>query len=65
MNKLIVLYCLFANLFLSSCLQKDPVVTGQASRPDNWQTVLQEKLPLLGHRNWIVITDMAYPLQAK
>ena len=31
MNKLIVLYCLFANLFLSSCLQKDPVVTGQAS----------------------------------
>ncbi|WP_289004362.1 RbsD/FucU domain-containing protein [uncultured Parabacteroides sp.] len=65
MNKLIVLYCLFTNLFLSSCLQKDPVVTGQASRPDNWQTVLQEKLPLLGHRNWIVITDMAYPLQAK
>lgn len=65
MNKLIVLYCLFANLFLSSCLQKDPVVTEQTSGSDNWQTVLQEKLPLLGHRNWIVITDMAYPLQAK
>lgn len=31
----------------------------------NWQTVLQEKLPLLGHRNWIAITDMAYPLQTK
>lgn len=65
MNKLIVPYCLFANLFLSSCLQKDPVVTKQTSGSDYWQTVLQEKLPLLGHRNWIVITDMAYPLQAK
>lgn len=29
----------------------------------DWQSKLQEKLPLLGHRNWIVITDMAYPLQ--
>lgn len=65
MNKLIILYCLFANLFLSSCFQKDPIETKQTSGSDNWQTVLQEKLPLLGHRNWIVITDMAYPLQAK
>lgn len=30
-----------------------------------WRTVLQQKMPLLGHRNWIVITDMAYPLQTK
>lgn len=30
-----------------------------------WQEVLREKLPLLGHRNWIVVTDMAYPLQSK
>lgn len=29
----------------------------------NLEKILQEKLPLLGHRNWIVITDMAYPLQ--
>jgi len=31
---------------------------------ENWETVLEEKLPLLGHRNWIVVTDMAYPLQS-
>lgn len=31
----------------------------------DWQSKLQEKLPLLGHRNWIVITDMAYPLQTQ
>lgn len=29
-----------------------------------WKTILKEKLPLLGHRNWIVVTDMAYPLQS-
>ncbi len=31
---------------------------------NNWKTILSEKLPLLGHRNWIVVTDMAYPLQS-
>lgn len=30
----------------------------------NWKTILEEKLPLLGHRNWIVVTDMAYPMQS-
>jgi L-fucose mutarotase/ribose pyranase (RbsD/FucU family) len=29
----------------------------------NWQTKLKEELPLLGHRNWIVVADSAYPLQ--
>lgn len=28
-----------------------------------WQKQLAEKLPLLGHRNWIVIVDSAYPWQ--
>jgi D-ribose pyranose/furanose isomerase RbsD len=29
-----------------------------------WQTRLQRVLPLLGHRNWIMIVDSAYPLQS-
>lgn len=29
-----------------------------------WEKEMSEKLPLLGHRNWIVVTDMAYPLQS-
>jgi RbsD / FucU transport protein family len=29
----------------------------------NWQAKLNEMLPLLGHRNWILIVDSAYPLQ--
>ena len=30
----------------------------------NWRTKLQQQLPLLGHRNWILIVDSAYPLQS-
>jgi len=30
---------------------------------DNWKAKLQKELPLLGHRNWIVVADSAYPLQ--
>jgi hypothetical protein len=29
----------------------------------DWQTKLRRQLPLLGHRNWILIVDSAYPLQ--
>jgi D-ribose pyranose/furanose isomerase RbsD len=29
----------------------------------SWQTKLEQQLPLLGHRNWIVIVDAAYPWQ--
>jgi hypothetical protein len=30
----------------------------------DWRRRLDRELPLLGHRNWIVIVDSAYPLQA-
>lgn len=29
----------------------------------DWQQKLNDRLPLFGHRNWIVIADSAYPLQ--
>jgi hypothetical protein len=29
-----------------------------------WQQKVIEELPLMGHRNWIVIVDSAYPLQS-
>lgn len=34
-----------------------------ASAAEPWQDKLQQQLPLLGHRNWIVVVDSAYPLQ--
>jgi D-ribose pyranose/furanose isomerase RbsD len=38
---------------------------GQESIPHaaNWQVKVNGMLPLLGHRNWILIVDSAYPLQ--
>lgn len=29
-----------------------------------WRFTLDERLPLLGHRNWIVVADAAYPWQS-
>ena len=29
----------------------------------DWKDTLQQSLPLLGHRNWIVVADSAYPWQ--
>jgi D-ribose pyranose/furanose isomerase RbsD len=40
-------------------------LAGFAQQPStNWQSRLTQVLPLLGHRNWIMIVDSAYPLQS-
>jgi len=33
------------------------------ARADDWRDTLTKELPRLGHRNWIVIADSAYPAQ--
>ena len=30
----------------------------------NWQLRVTQQMPLMGHRNWILIVDSAYPLQS-
>lgn len=32
-----------------------------ARKPSPWEDELEARLPLFGHRNWIVIADSAYP----
>ena len=39
------------------------VMTSALSAADTWKETLQKELPRLGHRNWIVVADSAYPLQ--
>jgi len=34
------------------------------STPD-WRTTLQQRLPLYGHRNWIVVSDAAFPAYSR
>jgi len=37
---------------------------GAPKEKTDWQTDFQQKLPLLGHRNWILVVDKAFPLQS-
>jgi L-fucose mutarotase/ribose pyranase (RbsD/FucU family) len=39
-------------------------VAGMAA-DKTWQQTLAERVPVYGHRNWIVIADSAYPEQAR
>ena len=39
-----------------------PLNLNSASAGD-WKDILAERLPLYGHRNWIVVVDAAYPAQ--
>ncbi len=39
------------------------IMTTNVFSGENWKEKLQKELPLLGHRNWIVVADAAYPLQ--
>lgn len=34
-----------------------------ASPTETWRTALHKEMPALGHRNWVVVADSAYPLQ--
>jgi D-ribose pyranose/furanose isomerase RbsD len=34
------------------------------AQQQDWQNRLADVLPLMGHRNWIMIVDSAYPLQS-
>jgi D-ribose pyranose/furanose isomerase RbsD len=46
-------------MLLMACNQKEAEVTLQSG----WKQELQQQLPLLGHRNWILVVDKAFPLQ--
>lgn len=47
-------------LLLAAAVTFSPPVHGEHP---NWQEELDRQLPLLGHRNWIVVADSAYPSQ--
>jgi len=51
-------------LILILLLVASPGLEGvaQESKPD-WKARIAETMPLLGHRNWILVVDSAYPLQ--
>lgn len=60
-------------------MDRRQIVTGLAAAPfasvrssaassaseNDWKQILAERLPLYGHRNWIVVADSAYPAQSR
>ncbi|WP_018627727.1 hypothetical protein [Niabella aurantiaca] len=46
-------------LCVAACRQPD--IPG--NKTAGWQEQFRDQLPLLGHRNWIIIADKAYPQQ--
>ena len=62
--KILSAMSLCSSILLAAC---QPAISHTTQKDDDkvadWKTFLKEELPLLGHRNWIVVTDMAYPLQ--
>lgn len=40
-----------------------PVMVQTIGDRSDWKRILAEQLPLLGHRNWILVVDKAFPLQ--
>jgi len=58
----------FLLLILATVICATTTSHGQASSShpaasNQWRAELRRELPLLGHRNWILVVDSAYPLQ--
>ncbi|QIL40222.1 hypothetical protein G7074_13705 [Pedobacter sp. HDW13] len=48
-------------IWLAACTGKSE--TNKNELAADWRTEFKKKLPLLGHRNWILVVDKAFPLQ--
>ncbi|WP_286752009.1 MULTISPECIES: hypothetical protein [Sphingobacterium] len=56
------LLLVFSVLFINCQPNKTSVPDGQKST--SWKKQLQTELPQLGHRNWLLVVDKAFPLLA-
>jgi len=59
LNLVIIVVVVSLACLSPSCIQSEPTVS-QAS----WEEVLSNDLHLLGHRNWILVVDKAFPEQS-
>ena len=62
MSKLVIAPLVVALLLITGW-QKAARSASKAAAP-SWQQAVAERVPLYGHRNWIVIADSAYPAQS-
>ncbi|MFY7901148.1 MAG: hypothetical protein ACOVNY_13250 [Chitinophagaceae bacterium] len=50
-------------LLTVACNTPKSNANNETTNHKNWKTVFEDKLPLLGHRNWILVVDKAFPVQ--
>ena len=50
---------------LLCCWAMSAMHSSAADTAKDWTALVAERIPLYGHRNWIVIADSAYPAQSK
>src|SRR5580693_6387063 len=48
-------------LSLSFFSLASPAQTPASAPASDWKAIVQNRLPLYGHRNWIVVSDSAFP----
>src|SRR5271157_1915840 len=53
-NRLPTLILVLASLLMHAAMP---------AQSSDWRAKVAESMPLLGHRNWILVVDSAYPLQ--
>ena len=63
MRKLLLVFSLML-ASTSAIAAQSPSPAAPLPNPPDWKQKVAEAMPLLGHRNWILIVDSAYPLQA-
>lgn len=61
MNRRMIAFIAFA--ILNSGCKNQPAEQSK-DNASGWDEVLTEQIGLLGHRNWVVVADAAYPLQS-
>jgi hypothetical protein len=61
MCKFLLVLCL---LLPSSSMLSAQAAAAPVAPATNWRDKVADAMPLLGHRNWILIVDSAYPLQS-
>jgi len=54
----------FLILFCTTVLFTGAAHAAPPASPLDWKTRVDGSIPLLGHRNWILVVDSAYPLQS-
>jgi len=62
-RKAFVLLGICLILLLAACKLGEKEEKEEADMAMTWEQNLAQELPALGHRNWIVVADSAFPLQ--